>query len=257
MSKKTFAIKTDSSGREYVYQQIDEYDKNNRDAATSDATLGDGRMYARVDDPLCPVYSFKLYLGKLHPDITDLWQRPKDTFDYNYETWYCKSPVGKKKKKMLAQMMPEISIKAKLSQRYANHSVRATSISAMDNAGVEARHIMRASGNRSESSIRSYSKRLSENKQREISDSLNSALQTEPTKDLNTPSVFGLSAAEIEAVLSDSETVFEEIPTNTSIATCTNQNDICVTGVQNKENLHVPAPASKDVHLLMNNVQPW
>jgi hypothetical protein len=173
-----------SSGREYVYQQIDEYDKNNRDAATSDATLGDGRMYARVDDPLCPVYAFKLYLGKLHPHITDLWQRPKDTFDYNYETWYCKSPVGKN---MLAQMMPEISIKAKLSQRYANHSVRATSISAMDNAGVEARHIMRASGHRSESSIRSYSKRLSENKQREISDSLNSALQTEPTKDLNTP----------------------------------------------------------------------
>jgi hypothetical protein len=37
MSKTTFAIKTDSSGREYVYQQIDEYDKNNRDAATSDA----------------------------------------------------------------------------------------------------------------------------------------------------------------------------------------------------------------------------
>ena len=152
-------------------------------------------------------------------------------------------------------MMPEISIKAKLSQRYANHSVRATSISAMDNAEVEARHIM--SGNRSESSIRSYSKRLSENKQREISDSLNSALQTEPTKDLNTPSVFELSAAEIEAVLSDSETVFEEIPTNTTIATCTNQNDICVTGGQNKENLHVPAPASKDVHMLMNNVQPW
>jgi len=86
---------------------------------------------------------------------------------------------------------------------------------------------------------------------------LNSALQTEPTKDLNTPSVFGLSAAEIEALLSDSETVFEEIPTNTNIATCTNQNDICVTGVQNKENLHVPAPASKNVHMSMNNVQPW
>jgi hypothetical protein len=37
---------------------------------------------------------------------------------------------------MLAQMIQEISIKAKLSQRYANHSVRAASISAMDNAGV-------------------------------------------------------------------------------------------------------------------------
>ena len=54
--KKTFAIKTDSSGREYVYQQIDEYDNNHRDAATPDDTVGDGRMYARVDDPLCPVY---------------------------------------------------------------------------------------------------------------------------------------------------------------------------------------------------------
>jgi hypothetical protein len=60
---------------------------------------------------------------------------------------------------------------------------------------------------------------------------LNSALQTEPTKDLNTPSVFGLSATEIEALLSDSKTVFEEIPTNTNIATCANQNGVCVTGV--------------------------
>jgi hypothetical protein len=110
---------------------------------------------ARRDDPLCPVYSFKLYLGKRHPDIIDLWQRPTDSFDYNDEAWYCKSPVGKN---MLAQMMPEISIKAKPSQRYANHSVRATPISAMDNAGVEARHNMRASGHRSKSSIRTIQK---------------------------------------------------------------------------------------------------
>ena len=53
-------------------------------------------MYARRDDPLCPVYSFKLYLGKRHPDIIDLWQRPKDSFDYNDEAWYCKLPVGRK-----------------------------------------------------------------------------------------------------------------------------------------------------------------
>ena len=73
---------------------------------------------------------------------------------------------------------------------------------------------------------------------------MNSELQTEPKKDLNTPSVFGLSATEIEALLSDSKTVFEEIPTNTNIATCVNQNDVCVTGVQNKENIHAPAPVS-------------
>ena len=86
---------------------------------------------------------------------------------------------------------------------------------------------------------------------------MNGALQTEPTQDLNIPSVCRLSAAEIEALLSDSKTDFEEIPTNTNIATCTNQNDICVTGVQKKENVHAPAPASNNVHMLVNNVQPW
>jgi hypothetical protein len=59
----------------------------------------------------------------------------------------------------------------------------------------------------------------------------NITCNNQPTKDLNTPSLFGLSATEIEALLSDSKTVFEEIPTNTNIATCANQNDVCVAGV--------------------------
>lgn len=64
---------------------------------------------------------------------------------------------------MLARMMPDISEQAKLSFRYTNHSVRATAITDLDDAGIEARH-MRASGHKSEASIRSYAKRLSENK---------------------------------------------------------------------------------------------
>lgn len=69
-------------------------------------------------------------------------------------------------------MMAEISKLGCLSRVYTNHCVRATSITALDNAGIEARHIMRASGHRSESSIRSYSCRLSETKKREISQCL-------------------------------------------------------------------------------------
>lgn len=49
--------------------------------------------------------------------------------------------------------MPEISEKAKLSRRYTNHSIHATSITAMDEAGIEARHIVQASGHRSESAV--------------------------------------------------------------------------------------------------------
>ncbi|VDI51112.1 Hypothetical predicted protein [Mytilus galloprovincialis] len=95
MTKNTFAIKTDSSGREYVHQQIDEYDKNHRDEASPDDTVGEARMYAREGDPLCPVLSFKLYLEKLHPALNDFWQRTKDSFDITDTTWYCKAPMGK------------------------------------------------------------------------------------------------------------------------------------------------------------------
>ena len=45
----------------------------------------------------------------------------------------------------------------------------------LDHCNVEARHIMRVSGHKSESSIRSYSRRLSEDKQREIADNLGQA----------------------------------------------------------------------------------
>jgi hypothetical protein len=42
----------------------------------------------------------------------------------------------------------------------------------LDNAGFEARHIMRTSGHKSESSIRSYSYRLTDKKKREIAGTL-------------------------------------------------------------------------------------
>ncbi|VDI51113.1 Hypothetical predicted protein [Mytilus galloprovincialis] len=144
----------------------------------------------------------------------------------------------------------------------------------MDESGIEARHIMRASGHRSEASIRSYSKRLSENKQREMSDSLNSILQTNQSDNINhelqsenakgdhnitvtTPEaqpLLGLSAAEIEALFSY-ETTLEEIPVTPMDITVAPQN-VCVSDNQNKENSPHPA-VSSNVQLSMNNVQPW
>jgi hypothetical protein len=64
MSKSTFGINTDSSGWEFVYQKEDEFDKNHRDSSAPDDTVGEGRMYARPGDPLCPVLSYKSYLER-------------------------------------------------------------------------------------------------------------------------------------------------------------------------------------------------
>ena len=70
-------------------------------------------------------------------------------------------------------MMKNISVDAKLSIIYTNHCIRATSVSVLDECGIEARHIMSVSGHRSESSIRSYA-RTSIGIKRKMSENLTS-----------------------------------------------------------------------------------
>ena len=68
--------------------------------------------------------------------------------------------------------MQKLSEEAKLSKPYTNHCIRATCITNLDDNDIETRHIMGLSGHKSESAIRSYTKRLSEKKKRQMSDIL-------------------------------------------------------------------------------------
>lgn len=129
-------------------------------------------MYAQ-QGAMCPVKSFKEYIKKLHPECDDLWQRPRESYKLTDSVWYCCSPLGKNS---LSQMMPRISTLAGLSCRYTNHCIRATSISTLDRAGFEARHIIWASGHTSEKSVKSYACRLTETTKRQMSDALNNNL---------------------------------------------------------------------------------
>jgi len=97
-------------------------------------------------NPNCPVASFESYISKLNPKCKALWQRPKD-FVYESDTiWYNNSPVGKH---LLGSMMTNISKRGQLSRHYTKHSIRATSITIMDESGFESRHIMKVSGHKS------------------------------------------------------------------------------------------------------------
>ena len=73
--------------------------------------------------PYCPVKSFEMYISKLHPLCTSLWQRPKESFSDDDTVWYCNSRLGEK---TLPKFMTKLSERAKLSQIYTNHSIRAT-----------------------------------------------------------------------------------------------------------------------------------
>ena len=96
-------------------------------------------MYERPNDPMCPVSSFLKYVSKLHPDNNALWQYPSNSFTDQDSVWYTRAPLGKN---AFSGMMANISKLAKLSMTYTNHSIRATSITEMDEAGIASRHIM-------------------------------------------------------------------------------------------------------------------
>ena len=139
-------------------------------------------MYENTENPaLCPVRAFELYLSKLNPSLDSLWQRPKafDSFNESDSVWYCNAPLSKN---TLGSLMKTISVEYKLSKVYTNHCIRSTAVSVLDNNNFEVRHIMRVSGHKSETSIRSYSRQLTECKQREISHTLTSVCAQSTTE---------------------------------------------------------------------------
>ena len=150
LTKSSFVVKKDENNMEYIIRNIDELDKNHRE---NDINC-DGGVIIATGKENCPVKSFKLYLEKLNPKLEALFQRPKANAP-SHGPWFDGQVLGIKS---LEKLMKEISIDAGLSISYTNHSIRATCITLLDDAGNESRHIMSVSGHKSESSICSYSK---------------------------------------------------------------------------------------------------
>ena len=174
MTKETFAVSTDSSGRKFIFSKRDEADQNHIHSVMPDDTVDQARIYEIPGSSMCPVLSFEKYISKICPENEDLWQRPVNNFTDQVDNWYVQNaPLGKNH---LSSMMTKISKLAKLNTNYTNHSVRTTCITLLDDAGFEARHIMGTTGHRSETSIRTHLQRLSDNKKREISETLSSAV---------------------------------------------------------------------------------
>lgn len=115
-------------------------------------------------------------MSKLNPLNPNFWQRPKSasTVSPTDDIWYDNIAIGKNS---LGNMMAKISTECELSKRYTNHCVRSTCITALDDGGIDTRHIMGLSGHKSEKALHSYSHRLSENKKRQMSDVLSTAIK--------------------------------------------------------------------------------
>ena len=174
LKKEDFSTCTDSSGVRYVWKVKDELTKNRRE---NDEAQESQTMF-ETGGPFCPVLSFEKYVTRLNPKNEFLFQRPKKGLDESDEVWYDNTVVGQR---TLAEKMKKLSIAAKLSCVYTNHSIRATTITILDESGYEARHIMAVSGHRNESSIRNYSSQTSLSTKRKMSETLSESLNNKKT----------------------------------------------------------------------------
>ena len=163
-----FELRQLSNGTEVVIKTSDELTKNHR----VDSNIQDEGVMKSTGTENCPVAAYKSYVSKLHPRGKAFFLVAAPPSGH----WYDNMVLGVKS---LEKMMKRISVEAKLSYVYTNHSIRSTCITILDQAGIEARHIMAVSGHTSESSLRTYA-RTSTEKRNQLS-----ALLSENTSNLS------------------------------------------------------------------------
>ncbi|KAM6292076.1 activating transcription factor 7-interacting protein 1 isoform 1-T1 [Porphyrio hochstetteri] len=147
LAPDAFVVEKDKNGRRYAMFRYPGKGKNEDPHKMA-------KMYDMPGDPNCPVFSLELYLSKLPPEPPAFYLHPlKLTSEQMQEQpiWYKREPMGVN---FLSTMMPRISVAARLSQRYTNHSLRTTTIQLLCEAGLGPREIMAVTGHHS--AIRHY-----------------------------------------------------------------------------------------------------
>ena len=95
MTKSSYYVSHDATGKQYIYQCGGELNKNHNIGDTPNDTTGEGRIYeTNYED--CPVRSFIKYLLYLHPLQPALWQRPIENIKSEDTIWYTSAPLGEK-----------------------------------------------------------------------------------------------------------------------------------------------------------------
>ena len=145
-----FVIQKNEKGLRYIIHR-DMLTKTRRE---NDDEGYSGHMYEISGSPKCPVSSFLAYKEVLNPAQQCMWQRPKPKVPPE-GPWYTNAPLGVN---TLGSKMKTIAKKAGCSQMYTNHSLRATTVTVLDEAGFASRDIMAVTGHKSESSLKHYSR---------------------------------------------------------------------------------------------------
>ena len=129
-------------------------------------------------------------------------------------------------------MMKKISKRLNLSRIYTNHCIRATCVTMLSAHGLEARHIMRVTGHKSESSLRSYDNDNSEKQKRLISSILTKALTSASSMSEREGSTSAYSNQTVSLAPSTQAHINYEIMSDEALPS--ESDEIVVLGTENK-----------------------
>ena len=143
-----------------------------------DQAYSDVRMYEN-STPLDPVGSFEFYLNRLYPSCQALFQTPNHHFKRAESRWFRNEPLGKN---TIAKLMENVSSKAELSERYTNHCIWASTITALYQRGVDAKQICAITKHKDERSLSHYISQTTSEQKRQCSRILQEAFYGHPPK---------------------------------------------------------------------------
>ena len=152
LKKSDVVFERGEDGQEYATLGTSYLTKNHPGGTANSGNLDSGAA-GRIQD-LVQVKALKKLIEKCNPSVDRLFQRALTRkLNDSDKTWFANSPLGRN---TLEVMMPRISEAAGLLQRYTNHSVRATAICLLNEAGFEDREICAITGHKCADSLRAY-----------------------------------------------------------------------------------------------------
>ena len=169
LTPDSFTIEKDEYGVEYITDGVTMTTKNHQGGAkVDDNDYSDARLYNNEF-----VEAFRLFLARRNPKEKALFQTPKPCIQPDDEVWYKAEPMGKN---FLGKIMQGLSSRAKLSQIYTPHCVRASMITILFQAGVQPKEICAITKHKREASLDPYIRGTSSAQKQQCSTILSSAL---------------------------------------------------------------------------------
>lgn len=152
LKKDAISFHVDDVGQNYATVEQTVVEKNHS-GGPDDRYIHETRIYDFVLGSHHALQLIRLYISKLHSECAWLFQQARPNAKLEDSIWYKNEPLGVNS---IAGMMSAISDAAKLSARYTNHCVRATTINVLLRDGVDGHNIIARTGHSSVDSIQPY-----------------------------------------------------------------------------------------------------